>query len=91
MSSVPSRFNISPLSQLKFAKSIDPGIFKDKTPQIHLRMLEFINRPSKRSVFDSPIAQDVAALLTALLHPFDEAKLKRALLSLYLDLILTVC
>ncbi|MFN3904522.1 UvrD-helicase domain-containing protein [Acinetobacter junii] len=40
-----------------------------------------VNRPSKRSVFDSPIAQDVAALLTALLHPFDEAKLKRALLS----------
>lgn len=40
-----------------------------------------VNRPSKRSVFDSPIAQDLAALLTALLHPFDEAKLKRALLS----------
>jgi len=40
-----------------------------------------VNRPSKRSVFDSPIAQDVAALLTALLYPFDEAKLKRALLS----------
>lgn len=40
-----------------------------------------VNRPSKRSVFDSPIAQDVAALLTVLLHPFDEAKLKRALLS----------
>ena len=40
-----------------------------------------VNRPSKRSVFDSKIAQDVGALLTALLHPFDEAKLKRALLS----------
>ncbi|EEH69781.1 MULTISPECIES: UvrD-helicase domain-containing protein [Acinetobacter] len=40
-----------------------------------------VNRPSKRSVFDSKIAQDVGALLTALLHPYDEAKLKRALLS----------
>ncbi|MGR0305530.1 UvrD-helicase domain-containing protein [Acinetobacter beijerinckii] len=40
-----------------------------------------VNRPSKRSVFDSKIAQDVGALLTALLHPFDESKLKRALLS----------
>ncbi|AZN67456.1 AAA family ATPase [Acinetobacter haemolyticus] len=40
-----------------------------------------VNRPSKRSVFDSQIAQDVGALLTALLHPYDEAKLKRALLS----------
>ncbi|ENU31619.1 exodeoxyribonuclease V, beta subunit [Acinetobacter sp. CIP-A165] len=40
-----------------------------------------VNRPSKRSVFDSAIAQDVGALLTALLHPYDEAKLKRALLS----------
>ncbi|MCH7314978.1 UvrD-helicase domain-containing protein [Acinetobacter sp. ANC 3882] len=40
-----------------------------------------VNRPSKRSVFDSAIAKDVGALLTALLHPYDEAKLKRALLS----------
>jgi len=40
-----------------------------------------VNRPSKRSVFDSKIAQDVGTLLTALLHPYDEAKLKRALLS----------
>ncbi|MEG0745629.1 MAG: UvrD-helicase domain-containing protein [Acinetobacter sp.] len=40
-----------------------------------------VNRPSKRSVFDSAIAQDVGALFTALLHPYDEAKLKRALLS----------
>lgn len=40
-----------------------------------------VNRPSKRSVFDSAIAQDVGALLTAILHPYDEAKLKRALLS----------
>ena len=40
-----------------------------------------VNRPSKRSVFDSVIAKDVGALLTAILHPYDEAKLKRALLS----------
>ncbi|WP_438837807.1 UvrD-helicase domain-containing protein, partial [Acinetobacter parvus] len=40
-----------------------------------------VNRPSKRSVFDSKIAQDIGALLTALLHLYDEAKLKRALLS----------
>lgn len=40
-----------------------------------------VNRPSKHSVFDSAIAQDVGALFTALLHPYDEAKLKRALLS----------
>lgn len=40
-----------------------------------------VNRPSKRSVFDSAIAQDVGALLTAILNPYDEAKLKRALLS----------
>jgi len=42
------RFNIPPIAQLKFAKSVDPSIFKDKTPQIHIRMLDFINRPSKR-------------------------------------------
>ncbi|WP_130803606.1 UvrD-helicase domain-containing protein [Acinetobacter ihumii] len=40
-----------------------------------------VNRPSRRSVFDHAIAQDVGALLTAILHPYDEAKLKRALLS----------
>lgn len=40
-----------------------------------------VNRASKRSVFDSSIAQDVGAILTAILHPFDEAKVKRALLS----------
>ncbi|MBK0062800.1 MULTISPECIES: UvrD-helicase domain-containing protein [unclassified Acinetobacter] len=40
-----------------------------------------VNRPSRSSVFDHPLAQDVAALLTAVLHPFDEAKIKRALLS----------
>ncbi|MBJ9721754.1 UvrD-helicase domain-containing protein [Acinetobacter calcoaceticus] len=40
-----------------------------------------VNRPSKRSVFDCAIAQDVGALLTAILHPYDEAKVKRALIS----------
>ena len=40
-----------------------------------------VNRVSKRSVFDSAIAQDVGALLTAILHPYDEAKLKRVLVS----------
>ncbi|QNX87266.1 UvrD-helicase domain-containing protein [Acinetobacter seifertii] len=40
-----------------------------------------VNRPSKRSVFHCTIAQDVGALLTAILHPYDEAKLKRALIS----------
>ncbi|MDR0069747.1 UvrD-helicase domain-containing protein [Acinetobacter sp. 11520] len=39
-----------------------------------------VNRPSKRSVFDCTIAQDVGALLTAILHPYDEAKVKRALI-----------
>ncbi|HAV4457623.1 TPA: AAA family ATPase [Acinetobacter baumannii] len=39
-----------------------------------------VNRPSKRSVFDCTIAQDVGALLAAILHPYDEAKVKRALI-----------
>lgn len=40
-----------------------------------------VNRVSRKSVFDHAIAQDVGALLTAILFPFDEAKVKRALLS----------
>lgn len=40
-----------------------------------------VNRPSKKSVFESQIARDVGAMLTAIMHPFDEAKIKRALLS----------
>jgi len=40
-----------------------------------------VNRPAKRSVFDSSMAKDVAAVLTAILEPYHEAKLKRALLS----------
>ncbi len=39
------------------------------------------NRPSKKSVFESQIAKDVGAVLAAILHPYDEAKVKRALLS----------
>ena len=39
------------------------------------------NRESKQSVFDSQIARDVGAVLTAIMHPYDEAKVKRALLS----------
>ena len=40
-----------------------------------------VNRPSKKSVFHSGIARDVAALLTAIMNPFDEAKIRRALLT----------
>ena len=40
-----------------------------------------VNRPSKRSIFDHQVAKDVGAVLTAILHPYDEAKVKRALLS----------
>lgn len=40
-----------------------------------------VNRPSKRSVFDHQVAKDVGALLSAIMHPYDEAKIKRALLS----------
>lgn len=40
-----------------------------------------VNRPSKRSVFDHSIAQDVGAVLSAIMYPYNEAKIKRALLS----------
>ncbi|NNH86988.1 UvrD-helicase domain-containing protein [Acinetobacter terrae] len=40
-----------------------------------------VNRPSKRSVFDHQVAKDVGAVLTAIMHPYDEGKIKRALLS----------
>lgn len=53
----------------------------DEVQYVLERMGIRVNRPSKRSVFDSAIAKDVGALLMALLHPYDEAKLKRALLS----------
>ncbi|RKG31300.1 UvrD-helicase domain-containing protein [Acinetobacter tianfuensis] len=40
-----------------------------------------VNRAAKRSVFSSDIAQDVAAILSAVLTPYQESKVKRALLS----------
>jgi exodeoxyribonuclease V beta subunit len=40
-----------------------------------------VNRPSKRSVFDHQVAKDVGAVLSAIMHPYDEGKIKRALLS----------
>ncbi|WP_374668127.1 UvrD-helicase domain-containing protein [Acinetobacter sp.] len=39
-----------------------------------------VNRAAKRSVFSSSIAQDVGAVLAAVLSPYQEAKVKRALL-----------
>ncbi|WP_163122329.1 UvrD-helicase domain-containing protein [Acinetobacter portensis] len=44
-----------------------------------------VNRPSKRSVFDSQVAKDVGAFLTAIMYPYDEGKIKRALLSRLLN------
>ncbi|OTG84907.1 UvrD-helicase domain-containing protein [Acinetobacter sp. ANC 4648] len=48
-------------------------------------MLEYlgirVNRPSKKSVFESNLAKDVGAVLSAIMHPYDEGKIKRALLS----------
>lgn len=38
-------------------------------------------KASRESVYKSAIAQDVAALLTAILNPYQESKVKRALLS----------
>ncbi|MCL6237641.1 UvrD-helicase domain-containing protein [Acinetobacter sp. ANC 5033] len=38
-------------------------------------------KASRDSVYKSSVAQDVAALLTAILNPYQEAKVKRALLS----------
>ncbi|MEZ2773020.1 UvrD-helicase domain-containing protein [Acinetobacter pseudolwoffii] len=38
-------------------------------------------KESKQSVFTSAIAQDVAAVLTAIMDPFNESKVKRALLT----------
>lgn len=39
-----------------------------------------VNRAAKRSVFGSVIAQDIGAILAAILSPYQEAKVKRALL-----------
>lgn len=40
-----------------------------------------VNRPSKRSVFDGATANDVAAIFSAIMSPFDEQKVRRAILS----------
>lgn len=40
-----------------------------------------VNRPSKRSVFDGVVANDVAAIFSAVMSPFDEQKVRRAILS----------
>lgn len=45
-----------------------------------------VNRAAKRSVFSSAIAQDVGAVLAAALSPYQEAKVKRALLGRLLGL-----
>lgn len=45
------------------------------------RMGVSVNRPSKRSVFDGGVANDVAAIFAAIMSPFDEQKVRRALLS----------
>lgn len=53
----------------------------DQVQHVLERLNIRVNRPAKRSGFDSQIAKDVAAVLTAILEPYHEAKLKRALLS----------
>lgn len=40
-----------------------------------------VNRPSKKSVFEHALARDVGAVLAAIMHPYQEGKVKRALLS----------
>ncbi len=40
-----------------------------------------VNRPSKKSVFEHALARDVGAILAAIMHPYQEGKVKRALLS----------
>ena len=45
-----------------------------------------VNRPSRRSVFEGVIAHDVAAVLSAIMNPNDEEKVRRALLSLLIGL-----
>lgn len=39
------------------------------------------SRPSRKSVFSSMVAKDTGAVLTAIMFPYDEPKVKRALLS----------
>ena len=53
----------------------------DAVQQALQKLNIMVHRPAKRSVFDSVMAQDVAAILLALQHPYHEARLKRALLT----------
>ncbi len=39
--------SISPLLKLKTAKHIAPAIFTEKTPRVHIRLHEFLQKPSK--------------------------------------------
>ncbi len=85
--SAQQQLHFGELAEQKFLQPDDIAVLSrnhdalDKV-QYELNRLNIrVNRASKRSVFDSVVAQDVAAILTAILHPFDEAKVKRALLS----------
>ncbi|WP_445114770.1 UvrD-helicase domain-containing protein [Acinetobacter sp. WZC-1] len=40
-----------------------------------------VNRPSKKSVFAGQVARDAGAMLTAIMFPYDETKIRRVLLS----------
>ena len=68
-------------------KESDIAVLSRNNPdleKIHQQLLMMgieVNRPSRKSVFKSGIARDVGALLSAILTPFNEAKLKRALLT----------
>lgn len=92
--SAQQQLHFGELAEKKFLQPDDIAVLSrnhdalDKV-QYELNRLNIrVNRASKRSVFDSLIAQDVGALLTAILHPFDEAKVKRALLSRLIGLTL---
>jgi len=39
--------SVSPILKLKTAKHIAPAIFTEKTPRFHIRVHDFLNRPSK--------------------------------------------
>ena len=85
--SAQQQLHFGELAEQKFLQADDIAVLSrnhdglDKVQYELNRLRIRVNRASKRSVFDSLVAQDVAAILTAMLHPFDEAKVKRALLS----------
>lgn len=85
--SAQKQLHFGPISEQHFLQADDIAVLSrnhdglDKVQYELNRLAIRVNRASKRSVFDSLIAQDVGAILTAILHPFDEAKVKRALLS----------